>query len=333
MKRIIAILIISILAIGNIIPANATEKISESDEFYNAVLAYLEESDVSEYYYFDENEKIVLNKDYFPVYKENDSIVIFKISGVMCIETSEEIDGYIFNSESKFSESNHTGYAVFYNNKVYSIADSVKENIVTVQELADVIPNTTPNATEKISESDEFYNAVLAYLEESDVSEYYYFDENEKVVLNKDYFPVYKENNSIVIFKIDGVMCIKASEKIDGYIFYSVDKFSENNPTGYAVFYNNKIYSIADSVKENIVTVQELAEAIPNTRKLSETQSTESEVTEPTSDNGSTAGSVTPRDATEPYTAFTEPETAKPIGIPAKKANPMKVTTKTKTVK
>ncbi len=136
---------------------------------------------------------------------------------------------------------------------------------------------------------------------------------------NDSIITLYEETEDLIIFNIKGMLAAPGIDIINGYKFTTTSLFAQayKNETdcGHCVYKDGKIYGIIKAVQNGIITVEHLAEVIPNVQKT-----------------GTSNEPVT----VQPATAA--PETKAPVPTfkkltPAKRLNPMKVTAKAKTVK
>lgn len=123
-----------------------TSGITYSKEFCDAVNQYV--TDCGLYpYYFPNGGKFTVSdihhSDTISLYSETSDYVIFGIYGVMAAISDEVIGGYNFHNSSMFSSKNPCGYCVYKNNTIYSIKSAVEGNVIDVETLARVIPDTT----------------------------------------------------------------------------------------------------------------------------------------------------------------------------------------------
>ncbi|MBR1731700.1 MAG: FIVAR domain-containing protein, partial [Ruminococcus sp.] len=105
-------------------------------------------------------------------------------------------------------------------------------------------------------------------------------------------------DKEMVVFGLSDMLCTVGEEDIDGYHFENWNFFPhEANKTGYCVYFNGTVYSIAEAVQKNIMSARALASIIPHSSKI-----------DPDHTN--------PTGVTEPYTEFTNPtETTEPETI------------------
>ncbi len=134
---------------------------------------------------------------------------------------------------------------------------------------------------------------------------------------------LFLEKDGSVVFGFVDNTCAESYELIGGYKFKNSLCFgSTGNKTGICVYKEEKVYTLREAIEKNVYTVEELAEIIPDTEK----------VEEPTETQPTTAASRKETTDIATVALATKPVTDVLIVSP-KKANPMKVTAKTKTVK
>lgn len=146
---------------------------------------------------------------------------------------------------------------------------------------------------------------------EDDISTYTYIYEGFTPETIKDsQVTLLKETDTLVVFAVKGLMDRTAEETIGEYVFSANNLFSDNNKCGYCVYSGNKVYSIADAVKENIIKVEELADYIPGTVKAEQEVTKATDVAEPsTTNNTETTAPTTEPATTQPTTETAEPAT------------------------
>ena len=139
---------------------------------------------------------------------------------------------------------------------------------------------------------------------EDDISTYTYIYEGFTPETIKDsQVTLLKETDTLVVFAVKGLMDRTAEETIGEYVFSANNLFSDNNKCGYCVYSGNKVYSIADAVKENIIKVEELADYIPRTVKAEQEVTKATDVAEPsTTNNTETTAPTTEPATTQPAT-------------------------------
>ncbi|MGN0459403.1 MAG: Ig-like domain-containing protein, partial [Ruminococcus sp.] len=126
------------------------------------------------------------------------------------------------------------------------------------------------------STTQEFCDAVNKYITDSGLEEMYFLDTDEsgnKIMLTPENIKsngaikIYLETTDFAIFNIRGVLTAFSEETIEGYTFSHNTTFTDDNPCGYCVYKNNKIYSIKDAVNKGMTDVHTLASVIPGTTK------------------------------------------------------------------
>ncbi len=251
--------------------------------------------------------------------------VVFGLSDNLCTEGHENIDGYHFENWNFFPhEANKTGYCVYYNGTIYNLPDAVSNSIMTASALASIIPHssklegstqptettessqpiitepTDPTATteDPTGHCTDWEQEQLKMQFATELSSYSYeLGYNEPISINE--ITPYTEDYRMYVFALTDNLCTESEEIINGYKFTNPNFFgNEKNKTGYCVFNGTKIYSIADAVKERIVTVEFLASILPFTEKIDES-------TNPTV---ATMPTQPPTGNTEPTEPTTDPE-------------------------
>jgi len=196
-------------------------------------------------------------------------------------------------------------------------------NVNNINETDDNKLNDNESTELKISDTQEFFDAVNQFVFEAKVPLYpdnLYPGDIKLNIINEDnkeyYIKIFEDTNERVIFTIDDALNAGSSENINGYRFWDTYFYYNDNRTGYSVFQDGKLYRIADAVNEGLVTAEYLAGVLPGTTKIEE-----SDPTVPST-------SIAPKpDDNKPT------PTAKTTVTVKKKANPIKLTVKTKTVK
>ena len=115
---------------------------------------------------------------------------------------------------------------------------------------------------------DDFASAVNEYIPLLYKKDYPTFTND-----NLDGLEFYKITEDYVVFRIIGLNDYKAKQLIDGYLFTAPTYFGSTslNPCGYCVYSGGVVYPIGNNtVKNNIISIPELAEIIPNTVFLDE---------------------------------------------------------------
>ena len=213
--------------------------------------------------------------------------VVFGLSDNLCTEGHENIDGYHFENWNFFPhEANKTGYCVYYNGTIYNLPDAVSNSIMTASALASIIPHssklegstqptettessqpiitepTDPTATteDPTGHCTDWEQEQLKMQFATELSSYSYeLGYNEPISINE--ITPYTEDYRMYVFALTDNLCTESEEIINGYKFTNPNFFgNEKNKTGYCVFNGTKIYSIADAVKERIVTVVDSGE-------------------------------------------------------------------------
>lgn len=223
-------------------------------------------------------------------YTEDYKNYIFALKFNYDTGSTEIINGYLFVNYGFVpnNSTNKTGLCVFDGTKIYDLPAAVKLGIVSAPTLAGVIPYT-----EKIID-EQFVTKLIEYTQALGLNEYAQalgfkpYTEND--ILNSrypiiDFYGYSNAAKSWIIFGIKDTLCTDGIEVIGDYRFcnksfygrqYSGEK---TNLTGYCVYYNGEVHSIAEAVEKDIVSVEYLADVLPNTTKVSST-----EATEPTTD-------------------------------------------------
>ncbi len=230
------------------------------------------------------------------------------------------------------------------NKKIYSFEDAYKQGIINDADLEKIsgydliglTKNSNPTSEPATSEpaatnptsaydenskfySQEFCDALTDYLKDLDTNHLYIWSDFDKFTVDslkiKDsIITLYEETEDMVIFNIKGAMAAPGEDIINGYKFTTPSYFGagSKNETdcGHCVYKDGKIYGIIKAVKNGIVTVEHLAQVIPNVQKI--------ESNEPAS--------------VEPVTEPAQPSTSKPA-VNSKKDKPLKLSAKAKTIK
>ncbi len=77
------------------------------------------------------------------IHFENDSRIIFGLNDMWCTVSEETIGEYVFCNPTFYGvEKNKTGLCLYENGKIYSIAHAVANNLITADELAEILPFT-----------------------------------------------------------------------------------------------------------------------------------------------------------------------------------------------
>ncbi|MCI6652471.1 MAG: Ig-like domain-containing protein [Ruminococcus sp.] len=147
---------------------------------------------------------------------------------------------------------------------------STYDHLTCNVKVLDYARQPLPSTTQK------FCDAVNQYIIDCGFEEMYFVETDEngnKVMLTPDNIKsnsgikIYLETTNFAIFNISGVLTACSEETIEGYTFNYNTTFTNDNPCGYCVYKNNKIYSIKDAVDKGITDIRTLAYVIPGTTK------------------------------------------------------------------
>lgn len=161
MKKLCSLFLVALLVLSTqaVAFATTTENVktekpyTESQEFCDAVNQYIIDCGLAYSYCFEKDADGNFTNmftvsdinigDPVTIYSETADYVVFGIMGVMNANSKETIGNYEFKNSNLFHSSNPCGYCVYNGDKLYSISDAVSNNIIDVEALASVIPNTT----------------------------------------------------------------------------------------------------------------------------------------------------------------------------------------------
>ena len=147
---------------------------------------------------------------------------------------------------------------------------STYDHLTCKVKVLDYAQQPLPSTTQK------FCDAVNQYIIDCGFEEMYFVETDEngnKVMLTPDNIKsngaikIYLETTNFAIFNIRGALTACSEETVEGYIFNYNTTFTNDNPCGYCVYKNNKIYSIKDAVNKGITDIRTLASVIPGTTK------------------------------------------------------------------
>lgn len=163
MKKLTAILLSAIMVISCFsitAYAEETQSFTVTQEFCDVAANYLKEHTdenifidrLETYAYF--TPENINSHSLITIYKATEDAIIFKLRNYCPPGTSPEdrvydkIGDYTFCSNYEFTLDNITGHCYYTNGTVYSIREAVEQNLVTLEELAVTIPETTPTPEE-----------------------------------------------------------------------------------------------------------------------------------------------------------------------------------------
>ena len=223
--------------------------------------------------------------------------LVFGFSDNLCTVSEEDIDGYHFENWNFFpNQYNKTGYCVYSNGTIYSIADAVKDNVMSACELASIIPHsykidssttatqytepstvptthTEPTATQEAPVTDESAKQALYTLVKNTYNKLNLTDSD----INLSVFQKLSDGLYLVRFTVNGLLYTEemVEQKIGNYI-YTTDR-----PTA-QLFNGIKLIEISDAYKNGIIGEIEL-NIIANNLSFNFTYNLPTEpVTEPT---------------------------------------------------
>jgi hypothetical protein len=278
----------------------------------------------------------------------------------LCAETDIFVGNLKIHSNSILSPF-ETGYGVYdvKEDKFYDINDY--QNVPgKLDELVSVLKELNIGEEQKFY-SQEFCDALNNYLKDLGLYDVYCWDSPftvDSLKAKDSIITLYEETDDTIIFNIKGAMAAPGEDIIGDYKFFTPSLFSgsssDDTNCGYCVYKDGKIYGIKTAVKNGIVTVEHLAEVIPNVTRINNNPTdppatnpneTTPEFTDPpvTNPNESTPNVTDPITTnpvvTEPSTPSAVVDPTRPSStssnskVTSKKANPIKVTVKAKTIK
>lgn len=254
MKKLLSIILAVLMVVPSVFIVSAeTVNLVETQEFCDAVNIYVIKTGAAANLFkqhltdkgdgtYDVSYSNLLTPEnvrerFLNIYKETESLVIFGIPGAMDAMADEKIGDYIFNANSLYSSENPCGYCVYTNGNVYGIADAVSQNIVTVEELAEVIPNTEYLPNDKIDLLQSFidngfnvsYAQILGAVDDCELCRAGYEDSPDAI------------GNVI----------------IGNYLFATRGLYGDDN-TGLYIKKNDVIYTLSDAYKQGVITDEQL---------------------------------------------------------------------------
>ena len=218
-----------------------------------------------------------------------------------------------------------TGYGVYdvKENEFYDINDY--QNVEgKLDELVSVLKELNIGKEQKFY-SQEFCDALNNYLKDIGLYDVYCWDSPfivDSLKAKDSIITLYEETDDTIIFNIKGANSAPGEDIIGDYKFFTTSLFSggssDDTNCGHCVYKDGKIYGIKTAVKNGIVTVEHLAQVIPDVTRIN--------------NNPTEAPAVNPNETYPKVTEPTQPAKTAPA-VKAKQANPIKVTAKTKNVK
>lgn len=204
-------------------------------------------------------------------YTEDYKNYIFAIKFNYDTASSEVINGYYFVNHGFMpnNSKNKTGLCVFDGTKIYDLPAAIKLGIVTAPTLSSVIPYS-----QKIID-EQFVTKLNEYTQDLGFNQSY--TENDILYSRYsiiDFYGYCNAPESWVLFGLKDTLCTDGIEVIGGYKFCNPSFCGQQytgertNLTGYCVYYNNEIYSIAEAVKLGIIMDGNLAALLPYTAKM-----------------------------------------------------------------
>ncbi len=281
MKRLLSIFIAVVMLFSCVSIITASAEVSEETIDNTGLCASINAyCDSVGHTFWGENGKIEVTddnvRDVITIYSEKDGIVVFGISGYADMIAEQVIGDYKFTASTWFTDSdNLCGYCVYTNSNtmLYTLAAAVSHDVMTVEELAEIIPGTTlvekePEPTvpeESFIETQEFCDALNLYFTSIEYKDY----NNEIMTVSPEnvanLVDVYSEEG-VQAFGIIGNMPMFYQQIVGNYEFNSANRFDDaNNPCGYGIYHDGVVYTISNAVEQGIVTDYQLAQVFPYT--------------------------------------------------------------------
>ncbi|MGN1131556.1 MAG: Ig-like domain-containing protein, partial [Ruminococcus sp.] len=195
----------------------------------------------------------------------------------LCVSTSSVID--VIDGTAISWKSSNEQVATVDNGKVLGVGVGTATITVTLSsydyltchvKVLDYAEQPLPSTTQ------EFCDAVNKYITDSGLEEMYFLNTDEsgnKIMLSPENIKsngaikIYLETTNFAIFNINGVLSAFSEENLEGYTFSHNTTFTDENPCGYCVYKNNKIYSLKDAINKGMTDILTLACVIPGTTK------------------------------------------------------------------
>ncbi|MBQ7503788.1 MAG: hypothetical protein IJT79_00515 [Ruminococcus sp.] len=204
-------------------------------------------------------------------YTEDYKNYIFAIKFNYDTASSEVINGYYFVNHGFMpnNSKNKTGLCVFDGTKIYDLPAAIKLGIVTAPTLSSVIPYSQKIIDEKFVTKLNEYTQDLGFNQSYTENDILY--SRYSII---DFYGYCNAPESWVLFGLKDTLCTDGIEVIGGYKFCNPSFCGQQytgertNLTGYCVYYNNEIYSIAEAVKLGIIMDGNLAALLPYTAKM-----------------------------------------------------------------
>jgi len=264
MKKLTAILLCALMVIScfnTAVYAETTEEFTVTQEFCDIVANYLKANTaenifhdiLEEYAYF--TPENINSHNLIKIYKATEEAMIFQLKTYCPPGTTPEhreydkIGDYTFCANYRFTNDNITGHCYYTNGTVYSIREAVEQNLVTLEELAVTIPETTPTPEmvallNLFKENGHYGSSEIVWADKlGDVGDYelYYVDTNPYVEAGTKIKVGYYTFNTRIDY-----MHIRLYLKKGETIYYLPDAYNdglitdEDMDTIYDVIYNEE---------------------------------------------------------------------------------------------
>ena len=206
----------------------------------------------------------------YEFYYVSSQLLVFSIADEWNESPTCTVKNYEFTGHAYYGNCDN-GLTVYDGNNCYKISDAVDKGLVSLEFLAEVIPNTKKIDLQSYSE--KFHLAVKTYVEENGIK-----------VIDTDnvdsYVKIYYDSTRAVLFEINDNS--NKEQKINiNYTFYTYTLTNksfeaEDSDAGFFVYYYGNIYKLSEAVKKDIISPGTVINNISN-EKMESTVLTKAE--------------------------------------------------------
>lgn len=254
MKKLLSIILSILIVIPSVFVASAeTKDLVQTQEFCDAVNNYVIDSGVGAILFeqhltekgdgtYDVTYSHLLTPEdvrtrFLTIYKETEALVIFGIPGFTEALADERIGDYVFSAKNTFSSENPCGYCVYTDGNIYGIADAVSQNIVTAEELAEVIPDAENLSNDQTELLQAFINNGF------NVSYAQKLGNLDDCELCRAGYEIYPDAIGNVI--------------VGNYLFATRGLYGNDN-TGLYIKKNDTVYTLTQAYKQGVITDEQM---------------------------------------------------------------------------
>lgn len=256
MKRVVSILLTFMLLFSVLSVSVYAKGIEIDKDFYDKAEQYARDCGIRGMPYDTCLGFTVEHK--YEFYYVGSELVVFSIADEWNEAPTCMIKNYEFTGHAYYGNCDN-GLTVYDGNNFYKISDAVDKGLVSLEFLAEVIPNT--NKIDLQSYSEKFRPAVKTYVEENGIK----VTDTDNV---DSYIKIYYDSTRSVLFEINDNS--NKEQKINvNYSFYTYTLTNksfepEDSDAGFFVYYYGKIYKLSEAVKKDIISPRTVVNNVPD---------------------------------------------------------------------